>query len=121
MVTESKIRRVEPDITIVEIAGRLGMGNTASSIESAIRKLIDEGARKLVVDVSGLSYIDSAGIGMLIGCNGHIDQNGGRMRIAGAQGLVQKSFAIVHVGKVVPLDMDVESACAAIAAGSASA
>ena len=106
---------------VVEISGRLGLGNTLYSIEAAIRKLIDDGARKMVVDLTGLNYIDSAGIGMLIGCNGHMEQNGGRVRIAGAQGVVQKSFNIARIEAIVPLDPDVETACGNIAAGGTSA
>lgn len=121
MITDTKTRKVEPDITVYEISGRLGLGNTLYSIESAIRQMIDSGVRKLIVDLSSLNYIDSAGIGTLVGCNGHMDQSGGRMRIAGAQGVVLKSFTIVRIEKIVPLDPDVETACSKIAADSASA
>ena len=42
MITESKTRRIEPDITVVEISGRLNLGNSLMSIETSIRRLIDE-------------------------------------------------------------------------------
>jgi len=119
LVTETKTRSVEPDITVVEISGRLNLGNLLVSIETSVRRLIDEGARKLVVDVTNLSYIDSSGIGMLVGCNGHIEQNGGGMRVAGAQGLVAKSFGVVHLDRIVQLDTDVESACRNFSPGAA--
>ena len=105
----------------MEIHGRLNLGNLLVSKETSLRKLIDEGVRRLVIDVSRLDYIDSSGIGMLVGCNGYIEQHGGQMRIAGAQGLVAKSFSIVHLDRVVPLDADVESACRNFPAGSAMA
>lgn len=88
-------RTVEP--------GRRNLGNTLQSIESAFRKLIDEGARKLVVDLASLSCIDSAGTGMLIGCNGRIKQAGGSMRIAGAKGTVTQSFAVAHLERILVL------------------
>ena len=124
MGTETKTRQVAPDVTVYEISGRLGLGDNRSgnvlySIESAVRALIDFGARKIIIDLSNLNYIDSAGIGMLVGCNGHMNQNGGRMRIAGAQGLVLKSFTIVRIEQVVPLDPDTETACRNIAADNA--
>ena len=78
-----------------------------------------KGARKLVIDVTGLKYIDSSGIGMLVSSNGFMEQSGGRMRIAGAQGAVAKAFEVVHVSRIVPLDADLESACRNLAAGSA--
>jgi anti-sigma B factor antagonist len=120
LITETKVRRVEPDITVVELSGRLHLGNLLSSTETFLKRLIDEGARKLAIDASRLEFIDSSGIGMLVGCNGHIEQNGGRMRIAGAQGVVAKSFEVVHMDRIVPLDEDVESACRNFSAGSAS-
>ncbi len=104
-------RAVEPDITVVELSGRLNLGNTLQSIESAIHKLIDEGARKLVIDLASLTYIDSAGMGMLIGCNGRIEQAGGRMRIAGAKGMVASSFAVGHLERILSFHPDADAAC----------
>jgi anti-sigma B factor antagonist len=110
MITESKTRRIEPDITVVEISGRLNLGNSLMSIETSIRRLIDEGARKLIIDLTGLDSIDSSGIGMMVSCSGLIEQSGGRMRIAGARGSVAKSFDLVHLNRIAALDPDVESA-----------
>ena len=119
MITESKTRRIEPDITVVEIAGRLALGNVLVSLEYSVRRLIEEGARKLIVDLAALDNVDSAGIGVLIACSGLLEQTGGHMRIAGARGSVAKSFEIVHMDRIVALDPDVESACRHFTAGTA--
>ena len=119
MITESKTRRLEPDITIVEISGRLSLGNALMALETSIQKLIQNGERKLAVDVSALSFIDSSGIGMLVSCSGQMEQSGGQMRIAGAQGPVAKAFDLVHLSRIAPLDPDVESACRHLSAAAA--
>jgi anti-sigma B factor antagonist len=80
VIPNFQTRAVDPDITVVELSGRLNLGNTLQSIESALHKLIADGARKLVIDLAQLTYIDSAGMGMLIGCNGRIEQAGGSLR-----------------------------------------
>src|SRR5260370_8347020 len=103
MVVESKTRIVDLDITVVEISGRLNLGNTLMALESSIKRLIDGGVRKLVVDVTELEAIDSSGVGMLIGCYGHMGQLGGRLRIAGAQGPLPKGFKIIHMDPIPPL------------------
>jgi anti-sigma B factor antagonist len=121
LITGTKTHRVEPDITVFEISGRLNLGNMLQSIESAIRGLIEGGARKLVIDLTGLSSIDSSGIGMLIGCGGQMEQLGGQMRLAGAQGPVAKVFDMVHMQRIVPLDADLASACGSFSSGAASA
>jgi len=116
LVTETKTRKIEPDITVVEISGTLHLGNTLIHTETAIKRMIDDGVRKLIVDISGLNYIDSAGIGLLVSCAGQIHEAGGKMRIVGARGVVAKSFEVVKIALVVPLDGDVEAACRNIGA-----
>lgn len=111
MITETKTHRVEPDITVFEISGRLNLGNLLQTAESAMRGLIDSGARKLVIDLTGLTAIDSSGIGTLISCAGQMDQMGGQVRLAGAHGSVGKIFETVHMSRIVPLDADLASAC----------
>ena len=118
---QSKTRKVEPDLTVVELSGHLNLGNELMSVENAVKRLIDEGARKLVIDVTRLDYIDSAGIGMLVACNGQMDRAGGKMRVAGAQGTVAKSFEVVHMDRITSLDTDVDAACRSLSAGGAGA
>ena len=117
----SKTRKVEPDLTVVELTGHLNLGNELMSVETAVKRLIDEGARKLVIDVTRLEYIDSAGIGMLVACNGQMDRAGGKMRVAGAQGTVAKSFEVVHMDRITSLDPDVDAALRNISADGAGA
>lgn len=111
MILEMKTRRVEPDIHVVELIGSLRIGHSLSFIETDMRRLIKEGARKIVIDVSQLEYTDSAGIGIFIGVNGAIEQAGGILRIAGAHGMVAKSFTIVHIDRVIMMDENVDAAC----------
>jgi anti-sigma B factor antagonist len=105
-----KTRREEPDIDVVELIGNLNHGHTLGTIEIAIRRLIREGARKLIIDVSQLRFADSAGIGMFISMNGEMEQAGGRMRIAGATCMLAKSFVMVHMDRVIRMDLNVEAA-----------
>ena len=111
MITQTNTRQVEPDVTVIEITGGLNLGNTLISVEGAIQRLIQDGVRKLVLDLAGLSYIDSAGIGTIVMCAG---QFGGRMRFSGAQGAVARAFGIVRLKQVVPQDSNVDTACAAL-------
>lgn len=107
-----KTHVVEPDITVVELVGRLHLGNTLTYMETSIKRLITEGCRKMVLDLTQLGFIDSAGVGMLISCNGEMDSAGGALRIAGAHGPIAKTFEVVHMSRIVGLDTDVASACA---------
>jgi anti-sigma B factor antagonist len=114
MITESSTRKIG-DVDVVDLSGRLNLGNTLLSIERIILNLIEQGSRKMVVNVTGLTAIDSAGIGMLISVSGQMEHHQGKMRIAGAQGGVARSFEIVHIDRVAAMDPDLDTACKALA------
>lgn len=112
LLTGTKTYSVEPGITVFEITGRLTLGDLLRSIEQSLQNLISSGVRKLVVDLTGLTFIDSSGIGVLVSCGGLMDSQGGQLRLAGAQGPVAKVFEIVRMRQILPMDPDLASACA---------
>jgi anti-anti-sigma factor len=121
VTTETKVHRVEPDITVFEISGRLILGDLLTSVESAIRDLIDRGARKLAIDLTGLDMIDSSGIGTLIKRIEQMGEVGGRICLAGAHGGVAKVFQTIRIDRIVALDADLASACARLSSSAAGA
>ena len=116
MILNTMTRLVEPDITVVEVSGRMNLGFALSSLEASIKRLIEAGTRKLVIDLSSLDAIDSSGIGLLVSCSGEIEQVGGRMRIGGAHGSVAKALDVAHLDRITPIDSDTETACRQLAA-----
>ena len=121
LLTGTKTHQVEPDITVFEISGRLNLGSLLQSVEYSVQTLINSGVRKLVIDVTALTLIDSSGIGVLVSCGGLMDQLGGQVRVAGAQGSVAKVFEMVHMDRIVPVDADLSSACRNFSGGAATA
>jgi len=119
MITEIQTRKVEPDTTIVEVSGQLHAGNTLLSVENTLKRLIESGVKKLIVDLAKVKLIDSSGIGVLVVCNAQIRQAGGMLRIACPPGAVGHVLDLVNISQVVPIDPDVESACNKFLAASA--
>lgn len=67
--------------------------------------LIDQRCRRLAISVPGLAAIDSAGVCMPMGCSGQMEQMHGKLRSAGAQGTVARTF------EVVPADLRGGAGC----------
>jgi anti-sigma B factor antagonist len=120
LIAETKTHRVEPDITVFEISGRLYLGDPLKSVEAEIRKLIEGGARKLVIDLTDLKSIDSSGIGVVINCGEELVRLGGEIRLAGAHGSVAKILATIRIDRIIPVDDDLASACARFSSSAAS-
>jgi anti-sigma B factor antagonist len=117
-MVETKTEQIG-DVTVVEISGRLHLGNSLSYAENSINRLIDGGTRKLVIDLTRLEYIDSSGLGMLIFCGGRMEQIGGKMRVAGAAGGVAHVFEVAQASRILQFDADLASACSNLSAQSA--
>ena len=106
MMLESEVFTFEPDITGISCAGRFTLGNRLSEMEALVHSLIADGVRKLVLDLTHVEFVDSAGLGVIMRAFGEIEQAGGQLRIAGASEQVQRLFNITHTGAILTLDPD---------------
>ncbi|HOK45804.1 MAG TPA: STAS domain-containing protein [Bryobacteraceae bacterium] len=100
-------------VVVIELAGKMMLGD-ANAVEDLITRLLQEGRRKFVVDLSGVTHIDSTGIGKCIASLGKVGQAGGALVMAGATGMVREGFRVTRLDTVFRFYPDVESAVAAI-------
>jgi anti-sigma B factor antagonist len=108
--------KIEPSaapggITLLKISGRLSIGLEARHLEECFRQLADGKATKLVLDLGGLQYIDSTGLGVLTGAVSTLKAAGGSVRLAGLAPRVKQILEITRMDKVLPVFADVASAC----------
>ncbi len=73
MTMECKIRQIQ-DVTILDLKGRLSLGEALAFgpgsdlvLTEAIRKLAGDGHKKVVLNLAGVKYVDSSGVGQLVG------------------------------------------------------
>ena len=110
MILSMQSRQLEPDITVVELSGRLTLGNSLRDAEDSLRKHLSSGPLTTVLDLSGLEFIDSAGVGMLIICNSTAEAAGGKLFIACPSERVLQSLTLTHVDQVLSIHSSVEQA-----------
>ena len=106
MMLETEVFQFEPDITGVSCAGRFTLGTRLSETETLLNSLIEQGARKLVLDLTHVEFVDSAGLGIIMRIFGEIGQRGGQLRIAGAHEQVRRLFDITHTTAILAVDPD---------------
>ncbi len=54
------------DVTVVDVVGRITLGEGASTLRDSIRAAVAKGNKKILVNLGEVSYIDSSGIGELV-------------------------------------------------------
>lgn len=87
------------ELVTLEITGRLDT-TTAPNLESVINEL-SEDTKELVFDISGVEYISSAGIRVLLGAYKKMDLNQGTMRIEKASDLVLEVFEMTGLSRML--------------------
>src|ERR1017187_4255825 len=93
-------REVAPGTVVISLAGKLMLGPEGDRIVSLVEERLAAGTRKFVFDLSGVTVIDSTGIGRFISSFNKIMAAGGEMRMAGATGHVMQSFRVSLLDKV---------------------
>lgn len=106
-------QEVPPDLVVITLTGKMMLGESAA-VESLILSLLGSGRRKFIVNLSGVTHIDSTGIGTFIAGLGKVNQAGGALVMAGAAGMVREGFRVTRLDKVFRFFPDVESARAAL-------
>jgi anti-sigma B factor antagonist len=121
MMLETEVFQFEPDITGVSCAGRFTLGTRLSETEALFNSLIQQGARKLVLDLTHVEFVDSAGLGIIMHIFGEIGQHGGHFRVAGANDQVKRLFEITHTKAILAIDPDLVTSVKKLQAGDATA
>jgi anti-sigma B factor antagonist len=88
------------DVNILKVSGYLDT-TTASELESALYGLLGKSGFKIVVDLSGVTYISSAGWGIFIGEIKKIRNNGGDLKLAGMVGDVFEVFQLLEFQSIL--------------------
>jgi anti-sigma B factor antagonist len=69
------------DVTVVDAAGRITLGDGASAFRDTIRDLSNRGQKKLLLNLAEVSYIDSSGIGELVSGFTTVTNQGGQVKL----------------------------------------
>ena len=94
-------KQIEPDIELLEISGRITLGYECQDVEVAVEDLIRDSKKKVVFDLTGLDYIDSTGIGIIIMCCGKMRAAGGELRLAALQPRIAELMKITRLDQVI--------------------
>ncbi|MEU7758780.1 STAS domain-containing protein [Micromonospora aurantiaca (nom. illeg.)] len=89
----------------LRLAGELDLG-TAGELNSAIDRLIAEGHRELLLDLTELTFCDSTGIAAFIRGDNLVAADGGWLRLTGATGRVARVLQVTGLVEVLRHDRD---------------
>ena len=98
---------------VVEVHGDLDMA-TSPRLRESLQRLIDGGERQVVVDVTGVGFMDSSALGALVIVFRALLDVGGNLRLAGVQPAVRSVLSITSVDRAIDAFDTVEAAEAVV-------
>jgi anti-sigma B factor antagonist len=85
------------DISILRLQGNVTLGESSGMLRDTVRSTITNGARKILIDLGEVHYIDSAGLGELVGCYATAENKGAELKLLHLQKRVQGLMQITKL------------------------
>jgi anti-anti-sigma factor len=103
LILTIETKQLPPDVTVLEMAGRIILGNSSRDVELKLAEVLAAGAKKIIFDLGKITILDSTGIGILVVCQGKVGKAGGKLHIACATGFVEETLRSTNVDKILHL------------------
>jgi anti-sigma B factor antagonist len=100
-----------PGYAVVSVAGEIDVG-TECKFRDALTSALARGVLRVVVDLAGVTFMGSTGIGVLMGTRRVLVAEGGSLVLAAPRGEVAEVLSLTGVGEVIPVAASVADAVA---------
>ena len=85
------------DVTVLDMSGKITIGEGSVALRTAIRRVLEEGKRRILLNLGGVSYIDSSGIGELVSSYTAINKEEGQLKLLNLTQKLQDLLAITKL------------------------
>ncbi|MBN2242966.1 MAG: STAS domain-containing protein [Acidobacteria bacterium] len=89
--------RTVGDVKIVDCSGKITLGAGTMSVRNTVRELLDGGAKKILLNLGEISYIDSSGIGELVGSYASAARNGAHLKLLNLTNKIKQLLTITKL------------------------
>ena len=85
-------QRRSADVTILDLKGRLRVGGNAVALHRSIRSLVLEKKTQIILNLAGVTFIDSCGLGELVASQVSVENKGGEIKLIGLTDQLRELF-----------------------------
>jgi anti-sigma B factor antagonist len=96
MALTAKTRR-EGNVTIMDLSGRITLGENTGILRDELRSLLAQGNKNIILNMKDVSYVDSAGLGELVGAYTTATNQGGAVKLLHLQGKMKDLMQITKL------------------------
>lgn len=103
------------DVTVLDLKGRVRIGGATLALHKAIRCLLEEGKTQILLNLAGVTHIDSSGLGELISSHITLSNKGGEIKLLGLTERLRELMVITKLLTVFEVWDDEAAAVASFA------
>lgn len=85
------------EVTILDLEGRITLGESTGALRDAVKAALESGSKKLLLNMEKISYVDSAGLGELVGIYTTATGQGGTAKLLNVQTKLSDLLAITKL------------------------
>jgi anti-sigma B factor antagonist len=85
------------DVTILDLNGKVTIGEGSVALRTIIRRLLGEGKKNILLNLGGVGYVDSSGIGELVSSFTAVQKEGGSLKMLNLTQKIQDLLAITKL------------------------
>ncbi|HVN02902.1 MAG TPA: STAS domain-containing protein [Bryobacteraceae bacterium] len=89
--------RESGDVVILDLDGRITIGEEATALRDTIKEMLDGGHRNILLNLANVSYIDSTGLGQFVGSYATVTSRGGQLKLLNLQKKLQELMQITKL------------------------
>jgi len=98
------------DVTIIALSGRIVLGKESQGLRERIKELLQEGKRKILLNLSQVSRIDSSGLGTLVSSFTSVRSQGGELKLTNLSEKLDEALQLTRLYTVFEVYDDEEEA-----------
>ena len=91
------VERLVGDVVILELQGKILIGEGDDQLREAVTKLADSGKTKILLNLAEVPYVDSAGLGEVVRCYTTVSRKGGKLKLLNLTKKIQDLLAITKL------------------------
>ena len=91
------VSRTVGDVHILDCSGKITLGEGTMAVRNTVREVLNNGGKKIILNLSDVGYIDSSGIGELVSAYTTVTNQGGKLKLLNLTKKIQELLAITKL------------------------
>ena len=92
--------KIDGDVAIITVTGNMMGGPETTALHDKVKSLIADGLKRVVVDLKGVKWMNSSGLGVLMACMTSLNNAGGNLKLASVTEKVKSLLMITQLMRI---------------------